>query len=336
MGPSVTWLRVLRLSVGVWAAMAATQRAAGQVVQVPLEPACAASVETGVIVRGPWGSGPGQFGKVDEASRPGPMDFAVTDKGLYVLDPVNTRVQLFGWDGGFKQAIPIGTKTADFLAVDERGQVVVLDAFVQRDLRIFSPAGELVAQKRLPGSIGLPSTVLTEDGRIYIEERHNLVYEVSVTGERSGAPAQVVGSLAGRPRPGRHAAVHVTKEGTHAVVIRTARDAAAAQPVTLQFPRPISAVVGVEFDENGRIYVAATSPRDPGRDAWKADVLLTVLGPDGLLVGALCLPDAYITDHYRKLGVSRTGDIIQMQTTADGVRFVRWTLPAPAEGGKSR
>ena len=188
MGPSVTWLRVLRLSVGVWAAMAATQRAAGQVVQVPLEPACAASVETGVIVRGPWGSGPGQFGKVDEASRPGPMDFAVTDKGLYVLDPVNTRVQLFGWDGGFKQAIPIGTKTADFLAVDERGQVVVLDAFVQRDLRIFSPAGELVAQKRLPGSIGLPSTVLTEDGRIYIEERHN-----RLRSERHGRPERGAG-----------------------------------------------------------------------------------------------------------------------------------------------
>jgi hypothetical protein len=336
MRSSAVWLLVLRLFVGVCGALGVEQPVAGQVVRVPLEFTPVASGEADVIVRGSWGSRPGQFGKVDEASRPGPMDFAVTDRGLYVLDPVNARVQLFGWDGGFSQAISIGTKTADFLAVDERGQVIVLDAFVKRDLRVFSPAGELVVDRKLPGSIGLPSAVLTEGGRVYIEERHNLVYEVIVTDDRSGAPAQVVGSITGRPRAGRRAAVHVRKEGTNVVVLRTAPDVASAQPLTLQFPRPITAVVGVESDERGRIYVAATSPRDPQRDAWKADILLSVTGPDGSLVGSLCLADAYITDHYRTFGVSRAGDIIQMQTTADGVRFVRWTLPKPAEGGDSR
>lgn len=329
------WL-LLRLSLGLCGTMGLEQRAAGQVVRVSPEPTRVASSEADVIVSGSWGSGPGQFGKVDEASRPGPMDFAVTDRGLYVLDPVNARVQLFDWNGSFIQAIAIGTKTADFLAVDERGQVIVLDAFVKRDLRIFSPAGEPVAETSLPGSIGLPSAVLTESGRIYIEERHNRVYELSVAGDRSGASAQVVGVGAGRPRLGRDAAIHVTKEGTHAVALRTARDAASARPVTLQFPRPITAIVGVESDESGRIYVAATSPRDPNRNAWKMDIFLAVTAPDGRLVGSLCLPDAYITDHYRKLGVSRAGDIIQMQTTADGVRFVRWTLPTPAEGGAAR
>lgn len=336
MKPFATRLLLLRLSLGVCSVAGFEPLAVGQLQRVSLEPTPVSLPATGVIVHGPWGSAPGQFGKVDEASRPGPMDFAVTDPGLYVLDPVNARVQLFGWDGGFRRAVSIGTKTADFLAVDETGQVIVLDAFVQRRLTIFSPAGDLVASRTLPGSIGLPSAVLTEGGRIYVEERHNLVYEVSVAGERSGAPAHVVGVCAGRLRPGGGPAIRARLEGDRAVVLRTARDVGAAQPVTLQFPRPIAEIAALEFDDAGRVYLATLSPRDRERDAWKADIVLTVLAAHGRLVGTLCLPDAYITDHYRKLAVSRAGDIIQMQTADDGVRFVRWTLPTPGEGGESR
>lgn len=54
------------------------------------------------------------------------------------------------------------------------------------------------------------------------------------------------------------------------------------------------------------------------------------------IAGTIRMPNAYVTDHYRKLLVSHEGEIIQMQTAEDGVRFVRWTLPTRAAGGTSR
>jgi hypothetical protein len=61
-----------------------------------------------------------------------------------------------------------------------------------------------------------------------------------------------------------------------------------------------------------------------------------VLEPDGSIAGTVRMPNAYVTDHYRKLCVSPSGEITQMQTGADGVRFVRWSLTAQAKGGPSR
>ena len=148
-------------------------RAPGEVLQVPPATEGAGMVPAEVMVRGPWGSDPGQFGKTDEASRPGPMDFAVTDDTLYVLDPVNARVQLFGLDGSFRREVPIGTRTADFMCVDAEGNVTVLDAFVRREFKTFSVSGKLLAHARLPASIGLASAIFSGAGRVWVEERHD-------------------------------------------------------------------------------------------------------------------------------------------------------------------
>ena len=326
---------VLRVALATWVALGTTRAMSGEIVPVRPDSNEATRAAAEVIVRGIWGAEPGQFGKVDEASRPGPMDFAVTDAGLYVLDPVNARVQLFGWDGRFVRAIPIGTRTADFLAVDERGRVAVLDAFVRRELRVFDPTGAPVGRVALPQSIGLASAVWLQGERVLIEERHAAVHELNVGADQRGAPAVVARSWTGRPCRGRGGTVQAIREGPQAVVVRTAGKGATSGPVTLQFPRAVSAIVGLESDERGRIYVATTSPSAAARGAGKTDIVLVVLGPDGRCTATLSLPDAYVTDHYRKLGVSRAGDIIQMQTTEDEVRFVRWTQPAPgAEGGR--
>lgn len=315
----------LRLAWGTCVALWLAPPLCAQTIAVPDVPGTTtAAVE--VLVRGTWGTAPGQFGKTDEASRPGPMDFALTDDGLYVLDPVNARVQLFGWDGGFRTVVPIGTKTADFLTVDERGRIIVLDAFVRRELRIFSPDGKRIAQADLPDTLHLPSAVLAVGEHVYVEERHSRVYEVGIAG---GAPARVLDTLPGRPLAARGAPIQAAKAGTHGVAIRTAC-AAGAEPLSLQFARPVNAIVGIESDERGHLYVAVTTPRDAARDAWKSDIVLAVIDSDGRLAGTLCLSDAYVTDHYRKLAVSRAGEIIQMQTTEDEVRFVRWTLPTTA------
>lgn len=311
-------------------------RAPGEVLRVPQTTERAGVSPAEEIVRGPWGSDPGQFGKTDEASRPGPMDFAVRSDTLYVLDPVNARVQLFDLDGSFRREVPIGTRTADFMCVDAEGNVTVLDAFVRREFKTFSVSGKLLAHARLPASIGLASAIFSDAGRVWVEERHNRVYEVSVARDRLGAPATVVGTRMGRPMGRNDGAVRAEKDGMHNVVVRTAAGKMAGEAVTLQFPREVSSIVALESDDSGRVYLAAACPRASGGNQWRSDIVLVVLAPGGGIAGSLCMPDAYVTDHYRKLCVTRSGSVIQMQTGEDGVRFVRWVVEAQAEGRRSR
>lgn len=318
------------LLVVVLSAPPLSQRASGEVVHVPSIDERTAPGRMEVLVHGPWGSGPGQFGKVDEASRPGPMDFGVRDDTLYVLDAVNGRVQLFDLRGDFQREISIGTNTANFMCVDDAGNVTVLDAFVRREFKTFSPFGELLARAKVPESIELCSAIWADGDHVWIEERHDRVYEVSVTRDRRGIPAKVVGALTGRPlRPSR-SAVHARRSGASDVIVQ------GGTPMTLRFDRPVASIAALESDDSGQIYLAATCRSAPDGDPWKTEIVLVALEADGSIAGTVRMPNAYVTDHYRKLCVSRAGEIIQMQTAEDGVLFVRWTLAAQVQGGTSR
>lgn len=314
--------------IGLLIAALAAHSSYGEILPVPEPADDGDATSQAVLLCGSWGSAPGQFGKVDDASRPGPMDFAVTEDALYVLDPVNPRVQLFDLDGRFQCEIPIGTRTADFMCVDPAGNVTVLDAFVRREFKTFYESGELIAHARMPGSIRLPSAVFADGERIWIEERHNRVYELRVDRDDPGALARIAGVLPGRRLGCDHSLVRIRKTGTHEVVMRLADPEQSGKDVTLRLPRPVASIVGLEADDSGRLYLAAACLSAPATDQWSTDLLLVVITPDGRIADTLRMPNAYVTDHYRKLCVSSTGEVIQMQTTEDQVRFVRWTLPA--------
>lgn len=291
----------------------------------PADPAPAAA-PSAVLVEAAWGSGPGELGKSDEGSRPGPMDFAITGDALYVLDPVNARVQVFGLDGRLRGSIDIGTRTADFLCADAAGTVTVLDAFVRRELRQFAADGALRAQVRLPEAVSLCSAIFTDGEHIWIEERHDRVYELGIDRERIGRPAAIVAALPGRP--GRLA--HAHKPGAARIALSYDEG---RSTLDLRMPRAVRSIAALETDAAGRVYVAANCLLDAGRDAWKADIVVVAIDPDEGVVGTARLPDQYVTDHYRKLCVTPAGEIIQMQTLEEGVRFVRWTLQ-PVSGGE--
>jgi hypothetical protein len=318
------------LLVAVLATTSGPVRAAGETLHVPPTAECAAEERPEVLVYGAWGSRAGQFGKVDEAARPGPMDFVVRAGTLYVLDAVNGRVQLFDLRGGFQGEIAVGTQTASFLCVDDGGEVTVLDAFVRREFKTFSPRGELLAQAGIPESIGLCSAIWAEGERLWIEERHDRVHEIRATRDAHRTSTAVVGALTGRPVGPAGSPVQARKAGRHDVIVQ------ARTPTTLRFDRPVAAIVALESDDRGRIYLGAACLCGESGDEWTTDIVLVAVDPAGRIAGTVRMPNAYITDHYRKLCVSRAGEVIQMQTVADGVRFVRWTLRAPAEGGWSR
>jgi hypothetical protein len=285
---------------------------------------------TQTIVRGEWGAQPGQFGREDEAARTGPTDFTVVGDALYVLDPVNARVQVFDLDGGFVREIPIGTRTADFLCVDDAGDITVLDAFVNREFITFSPEGDLLVRAKVPASVGLCSAIWADGDRVWIEERHSRVHEIVTRTDRNGPRAAVAATLPGRPIGREGGTLHARKSGAEEVVLK---DMARRR---LWFDRPVMSIVALECDARGRVYVAVTVPAGDGEDAWTTDIVLAVIEAGGEVVSSIRMPNAYATDHYRKLCVSRSGEIIQMQTTEEGVRFVRWLPQASPRKGVTR
>ena len=108
------------------------------------------------------------------------------------------------------------------------------------------------------------------------------------------------------------------------------------QTKTLRFDQPVVSIAMLESDEQGRVYLATTCRRADDKDPWKTEIVLAVIDSDGGRVRSLSMPNAYITDHYRKLCVSRSGEIIQMQTAEDGVSFIRRSLGGNASEGAGR
>jgi hypothetical protein len=284
-----------------------------------------------VLLRARWGTAPGEFGTTREGSRPGPMDFAVVGESLYVLDTVNARIQVFGLDGTLKTIIPIATKTADFLCVGPDGNVAVLDAFCKRQLKEFSPAGELRRSMKVPETLGLPSAVFMDGQRVWLEERHDRVFEVSAAESRKDAPARVVNVLPGRPVLSRRGTLHAAKSGERDVVIRVSAANKAEEELAVRFPSRLVSVVTLEADGSDHVCIAGVCESREGTGKAGAKIVATSVTPSGTVAGAVAMPDAYVTDHYRKLWLLKSGELVQMQTSHEEVQFVLWTLQ-PAEG----
>lgn len=68
-----------------------------------------------VIIEGKWGTGPGEFGRINQASAEkhgimsyGPISLDVNSRGeIYILDFVNNRIQKFSSSGKFMRGIPV-------------------------------------------------------------------------------------------------------------------------------------------------------------------------------------------------------------------------------------
>jgi len=100
--------------------------------------------EMKVLIDAKWGSGPGEFGKIDNIEGPstGPSAFTVSSDGcIYVLDNINKRVQKFDTQGKFLYEVKYTEfvfedskewlKFAPFaLAVDDESNIYLLGAIL--------------------------------------------------------------------------------------------------------------------------------------------------------------------------------------------------------------
>ncbi|MGQ9921349.1 MAG: hypothetical protein ACUVRZ_08465 [Desulfobacca sp.] len=140
------------------------------------------------VVLLPWGSGPGQAGKLirEEGAAEGPMSFAVTDNGeIFLLDQLNARIIHVAADGKVLRQLPVpvakpecreGATFAD-LAVTADGRFVLLDNIVENCLIILDQDGTQRHRSDL-AAFGIPvrrgeqavGNLAVVDGDVYLED----------------------------------------------------------------------------------------------------------------------------------------------------------------------
>ena len=328
-------IRMCFAGVGLSLAAAAPTAASEDVRHIgPIEPGAAATSQ--VLVEGPWGTEPGAFGMVDEASRPGPMDFAVTDDATLRPRP-RQRPR-----AGLRPRRPPATRNPhrhphgrlpDRRQPGPRHRPRRLRQTRIQDLRQRRHATQPTTVYRNRSACRRPSSrTVSESGSRNVTTACTNSASIPTTPEHR---PKSYDTLAGRPTIRGSQTVHAHLDAQRAVVIRAGESERSSRTFSCSFEQPVISIAAHETDATGRVYVATRCrPADP--DTGPSELILTVINPGGTLAASFELPNQYFTDHYRKVFVTETGEIVQMQTTAQGARFVRWTLPTPDQKGAVR
>lgn len=288
-----------------------------------------------VWVRCSPGTGAGQLGLQGNPARSdedalGPPSFAVGPTGsLWVLDALNRRVLRFDARGRALSAFPLVWPAehppleAD-LAVNDEVHLFLFTAGDTPMLAEYDSAGRmLVAGALAPGFRGVSQVIASRARPVFLMQNGQAVRaELSWGGLRSDGPLPglPVGDLFARAeRVGRFRA---------ALKLSTA-DGRVRRSVQLHSRVPVSGVRLIGVDRRGDLVVAVDRGERGEAGAPQAEVLLLSLTPQGLLVGARAVPPGARRFEFREFALAPDGSIVQMQSDAAEVRFVRWTLAAP-------
>ncbi|HLA82425.1 MAG TPA: hypothetical protein VJP78_12535, partial [Thermoleophilia bacterium] len=162
-----------------------------------------------LLVKLPWGAGPGQVGLEGhtEGLTRGPEAVAVSPNGrIVVLDSVNRRLVILDASGTFLGAIPVGLTGPRFLAVSETA-LYVLDCDYDPQLASFDWNGGPLGTERLPVFDDVVTGLFATDSGVCIEVAHDRTFLVAPAigtaatglGTGSGHAEAALKPLAGRP-----------------------------------------------------------------------------------------------------------------------------------------
>ncbi len=290
------------------------------------------------IVKVGYGSGPGQLGArmANESNPEGPMSVIATPDGLVVLDQVNGRIVRYGADGKPNGGFPIAPETAQDIALGPDGQIAVLDRVNDAQLLYYDKDGQLIGQTSVVGGpiteAGGTTAVFATPGGVWIEREHGET--VRVLGP-DGKPDETRGTMPGRP----------LRDGTGSVQALVVDKAAGTAQIRvydpkanvvwnrpIRFPAPIFALVMLDSDRTGHVYLAAFLARespDPPHDFLDQRIhVLRLQASDGADRGQLLLPPPHGSDEsMRPLTVGDDGTIYQMTTSDAGVEIQSYRFP---------
>jgi len=300
-------------------------------------------VAPATAVEPPWvraspGTGAGQLGLQGNPARAdedalGPPSFAVGPAGsLWVLDALNRRVVRFDPRGHAATAFPLAmaregpTLEAD-ITVNDEGHLFLYSAGELPTLGEYDAAGRLLVAGALPASFrGATQLLLGRTRPLFLMQNGQAVrVELSWGGLKGEGP------LPGLPLADLYARAERTGRFRAAVKLATA-DGRVRRSVQLQSRVPVTGVRLVGVDRRGDLWVAVDRAERPESGTPLAEVLLLALTPQGQLVGARAVPPGGRRYQYREFALAPDGSVVQMQSDAAEVRFVRWTLlPPPRE-----
>lgn len=286
-----------------------------------------------VIVRGAWGSRPGEFGRklADESNPEAPMAIAAAGADTLVVDQVNLRIQRFR--GGAPQgSIPIADSVQD-VALGAEGRTIALDRLVDQNVKIYSAEGKLENEIPLAGK-GIPSpahttAVISDDQGIWVESEHSTLVRVA---DAKGNADTERPELPGRP----------TRDGQR-VISLAIRDAARGEIVVTSFQRSsleaqwsqaftlghqVIEVLMLDSDRRGNVYFAAATVDEgppPTFTVQNPSIALVRLDPSGALSGRLDVPGFVSGDETRRpLALDDEGAVLLMRPTETGLEIVRY------------
>jgi hypothetical protein len=283
------------------------------------------------VVEARWGGAPGELGKRggEESSPEGPMSFVVDEAGrVVVLDQVNSRIQVFE-DGRPARVVKLPSDTFQDVAVRGDG-LVALDRFGDETVAFIDERGEVTHQVPLRGpgiASGGEVTALAqhEDGT-WVERRHQEWVRVA---DRDGAPDPDRWTVAGRRAHDGGALRLARAGGERASLVHMGDDG--SRPVTwLAFDLPIWALVALETDARGRVFVGAELAEE--REVAPFDVIgrmvqVIVLDASGVETNRLSLPVSTGPEEtFRTLRIGPDGALYQIVFGATGASIRRYAL----------
>jgi len=290
--------------------------------------------DAAVVTRGPWGTGPGRFGKDDEATRPGPMSLAVDRQGtVFVLDQVNRRVQRFSRHGSRLPAMTGLSETTEDIAL-HHGQVWALEyvphdgpryAVTRRGARGADLTVLLDRERELATGLFVTGPAATPDVRV--EQRQDTLLRVVREGAAL-APARQTHHVLGRPnrgQPGHRVTARLT--GTHTALVMTVDPEVGARPAfEVSTPIPLVAIQELDTDADGAIYVGLfLATEGPAPDfAWEQVRKVVVAWRPGAGHRVVEMQAIFATTVFRPVAVGQDGALYQLHTTEQEVLVRRW------------
>ncbi|HSQ65730.1 MAG TPA: hypothetical protein VLM85_21060 [Polyangiaceae bacterium] len=268
-----------------------------------------------------WGSRRGELGheRPTEGNSEGPMSFAVSAHGLYVVDQINGRLVRYDAHGKVIGSATI-PETVQDVAVAKDGTTALLDRLSGKTVSLMDSSGRRVGELPLSGigDTGTLTGVFVDGNDVYVEQDHGGLVNVGTTNGQppSSPPTQ----LGGRP----------SKDGT--LLLSASLAAPAEGKVTVnaierarnelrfarlvQFARPASMIVLLDTDAHGTIYL--------GVDAGEPEAASVVcMDPgDGHVLGRVQLPVSDAPEEaFRDFAVDDDGTIVYALRTEQGVSY---------------
>ena len=274
-----------------------------------------------------WGSARGELGRErpEEGNPEGPMSLVLAGKDLVILDQVNGRLARYDSKGRLLSTSNAPT-TAQDIAVGQDGTVAMIDRLVGKAVTLVDPSGRKIGELPLGPKVGEPGlvTAVVVDGKkVYVEREHGALVLIGGT---DGNPADGNEDLTGRPSKNGNlllTAGLASKAQGRAYLNAVDRKTTSLEFArTILFPRPAQAIVLLDSDAKGTIYLGVASG-DPG------DAHIACLDSgDGHVLGRVVLPLSHTPEEaFRDFTVGDDGTIAFAVRTDEGVQYRTATCP---------